>query len=224
MKSNIGALRVFSLVVLTLFTFSKVACCDPAPGFSLADVDGVIFSLGDFRGSVVILNFLSSTCSACEYEVYQLKIVRGEFGGIVVIMSISWIYSADTDEKLRIRRDEWGISWILARDTEDVTARYNVPRIPTVFVIDQEGNIRYRHVDGAQASVLIEETDNLLTEMADLNSDGKVDLRDITITVKAYFSYPDHPRWNPIADVNQDNLVNMRDIAFVTRHFGETIS
>jgi hypothetical protein len=140
------------------------------------------------------------------------------------MISISWVYSADTDERLRGFRDELGIDWILAKDTENVTGKYDVPRIPTVFVIDQEGHITYSHVDGAQASVLIEEIDKLFAKEADLNLDGKVDLRDIVITTKAYPSYPGHPRWNPKADINQDNHVDMRDIAFVARHFGKTIS
>jgi parallel beta-helix repeat protein len=56
---------------------------------------------------------------------------------------------------------------------------------------------------------------------ADINHDLKIDGKDIAIVAKAYGSYPDHPRWNPIADVNNDNKIDGKDIAPVAKYFGE---
>jgi parallel beta-helix repeat protein len=56
----------------------------------------------------------------------------------------------------------------------------------------------------------------------DINQDGKIDMRDISLAAIAFGSYPGHPRWNPAADINIDNKVDMRDIGTVARHFGET--
>ena len=58
--------------------------------------------------------------------------------------------------------------------------------------------------------------------LGDLNGDGEVDMRDVSIAASAFGSYAGHPRWNPIADVNKDDSVDMRDIALVARNFGET--
>lgn len=58
--------------------------------------------------------------------------------------------------------------------------------------------------------------------LGDINEDGIVDMRDISIAARAFGSYPGHPRWNPIADINGDNKVCMRDIATVARNFGKT--
>lgn len=55
----------------------------------------------------------------------------------------------------------------------------------------------------------------------DLNTDGKVDIRDVTIVALAFGSYPGHPRWNPIADLNSDDRVDIRDIALIAAHFGQ---
>ncbi|MDH5788765.1 MAG: hypothetical protein OEZ40_10795 [Candidatus Bathyarchaeota archaeon] len=46
----------------------------------------------------------------------------------------------------------------------------------------------------------------------DINGDGESDLKDIFEIIKAYGSYPEHPRWNPLADVNHDDFVDVRDI------------
>jgi len=56
----------------------------------------------------------------------------------------------------------------------------------------------------------------------DLNHDGKVNIRDISIVARAFGSYPGHLRWNPSADINNDNKVNIRDLAIIARNFGKT--
>jgi len=60
--------------------------------------------------------------------------------------------------------------------------------------------------------------------VGDVNGDGKVDGKDITVVAKAFGSYPAHPRWDPSADVNGDGIVNALDIAIVAKNFGKTAS
>ncbi len=207
-----------SLIFFTLVTSSQIGYCDTAPDFTLTDIDGNPFYLSDFRGNIVVLNFFSSTCSACLYETNQLKTVQNEFGGELVIMSISWAHSRDTNEKLREFRDEYDVGWILAKDTENVTGKYDVPRIPTVFVIDQIGNKRYSHIDGATASVLIEEIGGLLVEIIDLNSDGKVDETDASIIASVFGSRIEEEEYEEKMDFNIDGTIDMRDIGKVAKY------
>jgi len=49
----------------------------------------------------------------------------------------------------------------------------------------------------------------------DLNDDGKVDGRDISIVARALFSSPGNRRWNPAADVNGDEKVTLADLFLV---------
>ena len=56
--------------------------------------------------------------------------------------------------------------------------------------------------------------------IADLNWDYVVDIKDIALVATAFGSFPDHPRWNPIADLNSDEQVDIRDIAVVAKEFG----
>jgi len=57
----------------------------------------------------------------------------------------------------------------------------------------------------------------------DLNNDGRVDIRDITILAIAFHSEPGDPTWNPIADINGDEIIDIRDVTEVAREFGKTI-
>jgi hypothetical protein len=55
----------------------------------------------------------------------------------------------------------------------------------------------------------------------DINGDGKVDGRDMTVAVRAFGTFPGRPRWNPNADVNQHGRVDGRDITIVAKNFGK---
>jgi len=64
----------------------------------------------------------------------------------------------------------------------------------------------------------------------DLNGDGKVDGKDISIAAKAFGSYgpnfwyagsPASPRWNATCDFNGDGQVNALDLALLAKHFGQ---
>jgi hypothetical protein len=56
----------------------------------------------------------------------------------------------------------------------------------------------------------------------DLNMDGKVDLKDISIASRAFGSYLGHERWNQMADENEDDKIDLKDIALICRNFGKT--
>jgi hypothetical protein len=57
--------------------------------------------------------------------------------------------------------------------------------------------------------------------MGDVNSDNRVDTKDIAILAKAFGSFPGHSRWCPIADINGDNKIDIFDIAITCRNFGK---
>jgi len=60
------------------------------------------------------------------------------------------------------------------------------------------------------------------THIADLNSDGKVNMLDIGYVARAFGAtkVPLHPRWNASYDIDGNGKVNMIDIALVARAFG----
>jgi PKD repeat protein len=56
----------------------------------------------------------------------------------------------------------------------------------------------------------------------DLNGDGTIDIKDISIVAKAFGTQPGDPLWNPIADINGDSIVDIKDVSTVAKHYGET--
>lgn len=56
---------------------------------------------------------------------------------------------------------------------------------------------------------------------ADVNQDGVVDTKDISVAVAAFNSSPGSPRWNSNADVDNSSRVDMRDILIIVLNFGQ---
>jgi cytochrome oxidase Cu insertion factor (SCO1/SenC/PrrC family) len=126
----------------------------------LIDVDGDVFSLKEFAGRIIILNFMATGCPVCGQQIDQLKKIADEYSDQVVIISIS---VQDSSETLRQYVEKHGIGWIVARDPLGIAFyEYGVKVIPTTVIIDQEGHIAFRHEGFVSASTLAEEIDRLL--------------------------------------------------------------
>ncbi len=155
--NNAKIILLAGIVVLSILVMDVVAL-EIAPDFTLTDIDGVEFSLSEYRGKVVLLDFFATWCSACVAEFPHLKFVHDEFGEDLIIISISVSPSSDTVEKLQQFRDDHGIDWFVARDTAGVHDKYgNIWPIPTLVIIDQEGYIQHQHSGLTDESVLREE-------------------------------------------------------------------
>jgi thiol-disulfide isomerase/thioredoxin len=137
-----------------------------APDFLLTDLDGKAFRLSDFRGKVVVIDFMSTWCRPCRQQMPHLKAVweKEDYRGRVILISID-VDVAEPEEALRSYRQGYPYAtWICAKDTAEqrVAQSYRVVAIPTIVIIDQEGYARFRHVGLTDASTLIQEIDQLL--------------------------------------------------------------
>jgi len=56
---------------------------------------------------------------------------------------------------------------------------------------------------------------------ADVNGDGVVNVKDISMVVAAFNSFPNTPRWNVLADLDLNGRIDLRDIAIVVLNFGK---
>jgi len=157
-------IAVSILLILTTLVVSPVSAQnvgDLAPDFTLTDIDGNKFTLSSYRGGVVLLEFFATWCPGCVREVSELKVVQEKFGEGLVIISISVDPDKDTVEVLKQFRAKYGITWIIARDKAGVTNLYKVSGLPTLFIIDQEGIIRFKHTVLTYASDIVSELEQL---------------------------------------------------------------
>jgi peroxiredoxin len=129
-----------------------------APAFDLLNQAGETVSLIDFLGHVVLLEFWSSSCSACQAAMPHVEELRAAFadrGLIVITITINrmvdgeWQYLA-----------QHGFTEFVALREVDPVARptkeaYDVSVIPQAFLIDQRGVIVFSgHMNYVQADMI----------------------------------------------------------------------
>jgi len=138
-----------------------------APDFTLTDLDGNIIRLDDFRGKVVLIDFMATWCGPCRQQMPHLKAVweKEEYKGKVVIISIDVDPRVPVEDLKSYCQGYPYATWIWAKDTAEqgVATSYGVRAIPTIVIIDQEGYVRFVHVGVTDASTLIREIDSLLS-------------------------------------------------------------
>ncbi len=115
---------------------------DPAPRFTLKDIDGNVVSLDQFRGRTVVLAFWSTWCSRCEEE---LTFLRDTFGGrrdVAVILVNQDSEKSVPAERVRAYREKLGITFpILIDEGLSLWEHYGINALPTSVVIGRNGLI-----------------------------------------------------------------------------------
>lgn len=134
----------------------KTADKTPAPDFTVSDLQGRTFSLADFKGKVLFLNFWATWCPPCRQEIPDFiaayKDLKGD-GLEIVGLSVDRLTAAELVEWVK----DVGINYPVALATrEHVRAFQPGDYIPTTIVIDPEGNIRHRHVGALDKERLLE--------------------------------------------------------------------
>ena len=126
----------------------------PAPEFSLAAHDGVPASPAAYAGKVVLLDFWATWCQPCRASFPEYQALLASYGDRVMVVGIS-----EDDEQEGIQRfaDETGARFPLGWDADkSVAQRYQINSMPTLFIIDPSGLVRYVHAGfraGDEASI-----------------------------------------------------------------------
>ncbi len=118
---------------------------DPAPEFTAPALDGgEDVSLADYRGKVVYLDFWASWCAPCLQSLPQLEALQHELGprGFQVVA-----VNVDQDPvKARRLLAKLDIGYPSASDPKgELPGKYELPTMPTSFVVDANGVIRIVH-------------------------------------------------------------------------------
>jgi thiol-disulfide isomerase/thioredoxin len=120
-----------------------------APDFVLSDMDGERHTLQDYRGKVVLLNFWATWCPPCRREMPALEqlYLRLAEQGFVVLAVNQW---EDPDHVFAYTGElnVFPTFPILFDPDSSVSERFGVKGLPTSFLLDQDGRVRYRAIGG----------------------------------------------------------------------------
>jgi len=122
-----------------------------APGFALPDTKLHFHDLADYRGRVLVLEFMQTTCPHCAKFADILAQVHGKYGDKVAVLAVT---NVNTDRPQQIDQYTSGhkITYPVVMDQGQMMFSYVLsPQgadVPHVYVIDANGFIRADYVYG----------------------------------------------------------------------------
>lgn len=137
-----------------------------APQFSLNNLSGSLVRLSDFKGKVVLLNFWATWCAPCRREIPSLERLyhmRKDQGFEIVAVNGENV----TNSQIASFAKKFEMSFpILLNPRRDIGSKYWVRAIPTSFLLDKNGVIRWKIVGGREwdDTSVLSRIDELLRE------------------------------------------------------------
>jgi cytochrome c biogenesis protein CcmG/thiol:disulfide interchange protein DsbE len=113
-----------------------------APAFSLPTLKGPTVSLAEQHGKVVLIDFWAQWCEPCKKELPELdKLAKAYAGKGVVVLTVNIDKQRANAERLA---KQLGLSLdVLLDPAGSVAASYDPEKMPTSFVVDKKGIVRY---------------------------------------------------------------------------------
>ena len=151
------ALVVLALLSMTLLTVSNLGAQPfspfeidkltgkKAPEFTVNDLSGKKVSLSSFKGKPILLNFWATWCPYCREERPYLNALYKEYkdrGLIIIAVSIDKSAEIVRSYLKRVPAD----FVILHDNSNEAASAYGVYSLPTNFLIDRKGVIKYKFI------------------------------------------------------------------------------
>ena len=130
-----------------------------APNFSIQDLDQKkTYTLEDFKGKPIILNFWASWCIECRAEAKVLEATYQQYHKANNEIYVFGIAIQDAPVDARRFAEVFGKTYPLGLDNEigQASLDYGLYGVPETFFIDQDGIIRHK-VIGEVTSEIIEQ-------------------------------------------------------------------
>jgi len=154
-----------------LAELKKSMLSETAPVFALNDIDGKKIDITDLKGKVVIIDFWATWCGPCKASFPGMQKMVNKYKddpNVKFVFIDTWERGEDKKKDAGdfIKTNKYSFHVLMDNDNK-VVEQFKVEGIPTKFVLDKNGIIRFKAVgfDGSDEKLV-----NELTAMIDMAS------------------------------------------------------
>jgi peroxiredoxin len=169
----VAILSLYTLVVRAADEKSKAVVGKSAPTFTLQDQDGKPVSLSDFRGKLVVLEWVNPNCPFVQrhYSAKTFQTLVDEYGGKGVV----WLAINTTFNATNSFNKDWitknSLTYPILNDADGVVGhQYGAKTTPEMYIIGKDGTLLYmggidNDKDGDKGSARINYVSKALDEI-----------------------------------------------------------
>jgi peroxiredoxin len=140
-------------LVLSFNLFAGEIAAKDAADFTLKSLSGDNLRLQEQRGEVILLNFWATWCGPCREEMPELEKLQQKYQAMG--FKVLGVNVETTPEKAQDYLKKISVSFPILFDTEQTVSKaYQVEAMPTTYILDRHGKLRYLHkgyVKGVEA-------------------------------------------------------------------------
>jgi thiol-disulfide isomerase/thioredoxin len=111
----------------------------------LKDLHGATHDLARYRGKVVLVNFWATWCEPCRHEMPSMQRLRDKLAGKPFVVLAVNVDEPDARVRRFVEETRFNLPVVLDMN-KTVTRAWKVRVMPTSYIVDTEGKLRYRVV------------------------------------------------------------------------------
>lgn len=143
-RSLYGFLAAALALSLVLPVAGALEAGSKMPEIGLTDLSGKQVTVASLAGKVVVVDFWATWCAPCKEELPVLEKLYKKYGskGLVVVG-----VSVDKDaSNIKGFLKKVGVTFPVVHDANhQVSGRYQPPRMPSSYIVDRKGIVRFVH-------------------------------------------------------------------------------
>lgn len=125
---------------------------NPAPNFTVTDMQGQAVSLASLKGKPVFLNFWATWCPPCVGEMPDIQRMYSKYGDKVHFLIVN--VDGEKSDVAAFMSNHALTFPVLLDSSGSAAAAYGIQAIPASYVIDAEGNLLESHIGSLSADTM----------------------------------------------------------------------